>query len=35
MENTHNLKSQIDKQVNDKERYLAAMENEFLMQFIN
>ncbi|CAK74980.1 unnamed protein product (macronuclear) [Paramecium tetraurelia] len=34
-DNLHNQKSQIDKQVNDKERYLAAMENEYLMNFIN
>ena len=27
----HSLKKDIDKQVNDKERYTAAMENELVM----
>ncbi|KAM3142574.1 hypothetical protein pb186bvf_005233 [Paramecium bursaria] len=32
---THKQKYEIDKQVNDKERFLAALENEYLMDFIN
>ncbi|KAL4483940.1 hypothetical protein ABPG72_013946 [Tetrahymena utriculariae] len=33
-EGTHQDKSQLDKQINDKERVCAAQENEHLMQFI-
>ena len=33
-EGKHSIKDQIDKQVNDKERVLAAMENDSITQVI-
>ena len=33
-EGKHSIKDQIDKQVNDKERVLAAMENDSIIQVI-
>ncbi|CAD8061589.1 unnamed protein product [Paramecium sonneborni] len=34
-DNLHIQKSQIDKQINDKERCLTVLENQYLMNFIN
>ena len=35
MKNTHNQSEEVEKQVNDKERIAAALENEHILKFIS